>query len=984
MFLNIFSKFFDSNEKQIKAAWPIVEKINSLEPDFEKKDIKSFQKRLDTIRNELNTLVEKVPSEDKMSIKTPEKGKDMPQYEKAIQDKLLEFLPEVYAMIREVSKRKMRKGKKFIRQFDVQLLASAILAQGFKLVELKTGEGKTLVFQMPAALYSLTGRGSHVVTVNDYLAKRDGEYAGHILSELGFSVGVITPEKSYKYITDEQIKEFKNEEAYKQRKKIKVMNPGDSDGLNLLEVSKQEAYKCDVIYGTNNEFGFDYLRDNMVRTTEDIVQGELYFCIVDEADSILVDEARTPLIISAPAEQSNELYIKFAKLVKNLEPERHYVLDEKAHSSVLTDEGIEKAEKLLGVKNIWEDYRLAHHLENALKAETLYKLDDHYLVRDGEVMIVDEFTGRVLAGRRYSEGLHQAIEAKEGVEIKRESKTLATITFQNLFRLYKVLSGGSGTVMTEAEEFFKIYSLDSLSIPTNKPIIRKDLPDRVYKNQEAKFNAIAEEVTEKNKDGQPVLIGTTSIEKSEYLSRLLDKKGVDHEVLNAKYHEREANIVANAGKKSAVTVATNMAGRGTDIKLGGFNATDKEFEEVVKTGGLQIIGSERHEARRIDNQLRGRSGRQGEPGVSRFYVALDDEIMRIQGGPIVQKLMEMTNIPEDMPIESGMISGAIENAQKRMEGTNFDVRKQLVQYDDVVNKQREIYYKKRRTILEETDHLAALYKKEEILKTKEKTMKLTERLQRLLEEEVDFIVNKHFIPERSDDLDRKQVIADFLDLFEDELVTKIPTKKKLTDATKAGEYLEMEIEGKKLNEITSYLKDLVGRMLRVKVEEYGKDYPLIVKNYYLESMDHGWTEHLDSMTDLRQGIGLRGYAQREPLVEYKNEGFLLFEQFIGNVDSNFARIILKIKRILQKTQESVSTNISQIENILIEDREMQTKQQPNDLKIKQKKEGKYLQRGKQQDTTTKLKIGRNDPCPCGSGLKYKKCGLINAKEHKTF
>ncbi len=989
MIFDIFSKLFDSNEKQLKAVWPLVEEINKFEPELEKKELKELQIRIQEIKIELTKLVEKVPAEDRLSTRTPEKGKDMPSYEKDIRNKLLEFLPEVYAMIREVTKRKMRRGDKFIRQFDVQLLASSILAQGQKLVELKTGEGKTLVFQMPAALYSLTGRGSHVVTVNDYLARRDGEYAGHILSELGLSVGIITPEKSYKYISDDQIKELKGAEADKERKKIKVMNPGDTNGLNLIEVSKREAYQSDIVYGTNNEFGFDYLRDNMARSKKDMVQGELYFCIVDEADSILIDEARTPLIISAPAEHSNNLYVQFAQVVKKLEPEKDYVIDEKAHSAVLTDEGIDKAEKLLGVKNIWEDYRLAHHIENALKAETLYKLDDQYLVRDGEVMIVDEFTGRVLAGRRYSEGLHQAIEAKEGVEIKRESKTLATITFQNLFRLYKILSGGSGTVMTEAEEFFKIYSLDSMVIPTNRPVVRQDHADRVYKNQEAKFNAIAEEVQERNKKGQPVLIGTTSIEKSEYLARLLDKRGVEHEVLNAKYHEREAQIVANAGKKSAVTVATNMAGRGTDIKLGGHDATDKEFEEVVSLDGLHIIGSERHEARRIDNQLRGRAGRQGEPGSSRFYVALDDEIMRIQGGPIVQRLMEMTNIPDDMPIESGMISGAIENAQKRMEGANFDIRKQLVEYDDVVNKQREIFYKKRRGILELTEDIAELYKEGKKKEAEEKAEGLTARILSLLFEELDVIVNKHFLSERKDDIDKKQLIADFLDLFEDELVVKAikqNTKQNITtDQVQA--YLEKEIADKNPEITSQYLKDLTSQMFALKVAEYGQDYPLIVKNYYLESTDQGWTEHLDSMTDLRQGIGLRGYAQRDPLVEYKNEGFNLFENFMYNIDSNFARIILKIKKVPQEgnapRKEKIKTNIDQIEDVLTGSREMLPNANQGDLKVQRKEGVEIIRKTQQNEASNELKIGRNDLCPCGSGLKYKKCGLINSPQHKT-
>ncbi len=954
MINKLFSKLFDSNEKQIKAAQPTVDKINALEKELEKKKLEDFQKRIEKMREELDELVAKVPEEDKQSVRTPEKGKDFPKYEIAIQDKLQEFLPEVFAMIREVTKRKMRKGDKFIRQFDVQLLAATILSQGQKLTELKTGEGKTLVFQMPAALYSLVGRGSHVMTVNDYLARRDGEYAGHILSDLGITVGIITPEKSYKYIKDEDVKALKGEEAWNERKNIHVMNPGEGKGLNLIEVSKKEAYECDIVYGTNNEFGFDYLRDNMSTTRANMAQGELYFCIVDEADSILIDEARTPLIISAPAEDSNDLYKEFARVVTQLEAERDYTVDEKAHSAAITDEGAEKVEKILGVSNLWEDYRFAHHLDNALKAMALYKRDDEYLVRDGEILIVDEFTGRVLAGRRYSEGLHQAIEAKEGVEIKKESKTLATITFQNFFRLYKILSGGSGTIMTEAEEFYKIYHLDSVIIPTNRQVIRDDQGDRVYKNQEAKFTAIAEEIIERNKKGQPVLIGTTSIEKSEYLSGLLDKRGIEHEVLNAKYHEREAQIVANAGKKGAVTVATNMAGRGTDIKLGGADANDKEVKEVIDLGGLHIIGSERHEARRIDNQLRGRSGRQGEPGSTRFYVGLDDEIMRIQGGGIVQKLMEMTKIPDDMPIEAGLIGRSIENAQKRMEGAHFDMRKQVVDYDDVANKQREIFYKKRRNILVLTEKLAAELAKDKLSdKGKDLKDQLVEKVKNLVFDEIDNVVNSHFFSDRNDSIDKKKLAQDFLDIAPDDLLkTNV-------------EELEKEISSLKEDEIADKLKDKAEKAIDKKVEDFGKDFPQVVKTYYLQAMDEGWTEHLDSITDLRHGIGLRGYAQRDPLVEFKNEAFHLFDKFMRHIDGNFSRIILKVRRVVQSDTQPVEikTNANEVTDVLTGDREMEPNQSSGDI----------LQKPRRNVSQAIPKVGRNDLCPCGSGKKYKKC-----------
>lgn len=980
MIKKFLSKLFDSNEKQINSVQPVIDQINSLEKNQEKKSIEDFKKRIDEMRKELKPLVDKVPKEDKASTKTPEKGSNFPDYESKIQEKLQEFLPELYAIIREVTRRTYKRGDKFIKQYDVQMIAATILSYGQKLVELKTGEGKTLVFMLPAALYSLTDRGAHVITVNDYLARRDGEYAGYLLSELGFTVGIITPEKAYKFITDDEIKQHKGEETYKERKETTILDPGDTKGLNLIEVDKKTAYDCDIVYGTNNEFGFDYLRDNMAQSIDSIVQKELYFCIVDEADSILIDEARTPLIISAPADESNELYKTFARLIPQLEDEKHYTIDEKAHSAVLTDEGAVKMEKLLKVKNIWEDYKLAHHMENALKAYTLYKSDDEYLVRDGEVHIVDQFTGRVLKGRRYSEGLHQAIEAKEKVEIKRESKTLATITFQNFFRLYKILSGGSGTIMTEAEEFFKIYSLDSLVVPTNKPVIRKDDSDRVYKNQEAKFNAIVEEIIERTKKGQPVLVGTTSIENSEIISNKLDKKGVEHEVLNAKYHERESHIVANGGKKGSITVATNMAGRGTDIKLGGSDATEAAVKDVLESGGLHIIGSERHESRRVDNQLRGRSGRQGDPGSSRFYVALDDEIMRIQGGAMVQKLMEMTKIPDDVPIEAGLIGRSIENAQKKVEGVHFDTRKQVVDYDDVVNRQREIFYKKRRGILQQTDELREKLKHSKDIAEDKDYKKLGERVLEILNTETDFIVQKHFLPEREDNIDKKQLVSDYLDLADDELIAKgiKNGEKKNIKGEEVGKHINNKLEKKNQEEILTYLEGINRSILNSKIKEYHKDFPLIMKTYYLQTLDQGWSEHLDAMTDLRQGIGLRGYAQRDPLVEYKNEGFHLFDKFISKSDSNFSRVILKIKKAIQSEKGNQNTNLSEVEDVLTGDREMEIPKFKGMTRVN-------TTSSKSTSVPTKKagkKIGRNDQCPCGSGLKYKKCGLVNSPKHK--
>ncbi len=602
--LSFIKKYFDPSKKAIQAATPTVKIINELEKDLEKRDLTEIKARIQEIKSDLKPLVDAIDAKFKTSLKVTGKDSAYVSTENKLKEKLLSYLPEVYAAIREVTKRSAG-----IRHFDVQLLASTILAQGYKLTELKTGEGKTLVFQMPAALYGLTGRGSHVITVNDYLAKRDGEYAGHILSQLGMTVGVITSDSAYKFVLNEEVAKYKDEEKSKLALAQKVTNPGDCEGLNLVACSKHEAYNCEVVYGTNTEFGFDYLRDNITSDLKSINQTELYFCIVDEADSILIDEARTPLIISSPAEQSNDLYIQFARLVPRLEKDKDYTVDEKAHHVSLTDDGAEKMQRLLGVSNIWQDFKLAHHMDNALKALSLYHKDKDYIVREGQVLIVDEFTGRVLDGRRFSEGLHQALEAKEGVEIKRESKTTATITYQNFFRLYKILAGGSGTLMTETEEFYKIYNLECIEIPTNVKAIRQDLMDKVYKDRNAKFTAVLNEVIEIHKTGRPILIGTASIEDSEEMSRRLESKGIDHEVLNAKQHEREAKIVANAGKKGAVTVATNMAGRGTDIKLGGKNAIKTDWEEIVNMGGLYIVGTQRPESRRIDNQLRGRSGR---------------------------------------------------------------------------------------------------------------------------------------------------------------------------------------------------------------------------------------------------------------------------------------------------------------------------------------------------------------------------------------
>lgn len=930
--LKLLSNLFDSNEKQLERIKKTVEKINEYESSVKELKQERILERIKEIRDDLASSIEKVSDEERSSINVVKNSLSLSSAETQVHDSMLHHLPEVFAFVREIARRKFDR-----RHFDVQLISGIVLAEG-KIAEMKTGEGKTQVAWLPLTLYALTKRGAHLVTVNDYLAKTHGEYAGHFFHELGLSVGVVISSGAFKYIPDEMIAEHHGEESEKERKNVTIQNPGDVGGWNLVECPKQEAYECDVVYGTNNEFGFDYLRDNMAVDTKRIVQKELYYCIVDEVDSILIDEARTPLIISAPAEQSNELYTDFSRMIPRLNPEKDYSIDEKSRSAVLTDEGIEKIERWLGVSNLWEDYSLAHHLDNALKAYTLFKRDDNYLVQNGEVVIIDEFTGRAMPGRRYSEGLHQAIEAKEGVEIKKESRTLATITFQNFFRIYKHLAGMTGTAETEAEEFSKIYNLDVIVIPTNKPIIRHDHVDRIYKNQEAKFAAVVKEIVTEHKALQPILVGTTSVEKSEYLSNLLTKRGIKHEVLNAKQHEKESRIVAQAGRKGAVTIATNMAGRGTDIKLGGDPFEEKRFKNVVDLGGLYVIGTERHESRRIDNQLRGRSGRQGEPGASRFFVALDDEIMRVQGGMMVQSLLERTKVPDDMPIESGMISKTIENAQRRVEGYNFDTRKRLVEYDDVMNQQREIFYRLRRRNVNLLSKLKLINSNID-----EKVADLKEDMLLKLSNDISAMVTKHYLPDREDVIDVEKFLGDFLDLADDEYIGTCVEGK----ASQVRSVLKDQLQTLNGDDITDHFTKIGDCLWKKKESEFDseKEFAEVLIRVYLQTIDELWSEHLNSMQDLREGIGLRGLAQRDPLVEYKNEAIEYFDRFIAHTDSQFAHRILKVRKIVQpKRKVAVNTNIK--------DEERSKNVSPINVS---------------------KKVGRNDPCPCGSGKKYKKC-----------
>ncbi|KKP77921.1 MAG: Protein translocase subunit SecA [candidate division WS6 bacterium GW2011_GWF1_35_23] len=958
---------FDSNEKQLNKIQPLVEKINGYEDEMSKLSEDELRAKTEEFRKKIFADLETCRADfvnKKESILEEELEKE--------KRRLYEILPEAFAVVREASKRVANH-----RHFDVQLTAGYVLFDN-KVAELFTGEGKTLAANLPLYLYGITGRGAHLVTVNDYLARRDAEWTGHILNALGMSVGAINSGKQYRFITDEEAIKIKGADAKKLIKerdeKVKISGRLKYDhmsGVNLLECSKHEAYACDVVYGTNNEFGFDYLRDNMARTKEERVQGPKYFVIVDEADSILIDEARTPLIISTSAQAANDLYMRFSSLANSLQKEKHYAVDEKAHAVSLTDEGIDMVEKLLGVKNIYEDAQLTYHLDNALKAKELYHLDDEYMIRNGEILIVDEFTGRAMEGRRYSEGLHQAIEAKEGVEVKRESRTMATITLQNFFRLYKYLSGMTGTALTEAEEFSSIYKLDTIVVPPNRPIVREDYNDVVYRSQEGKFRAIVEDIREHNAKGQPILVGTTSVEKSEVLSEMLSKEGIKHSVLNAKQHEREAIVVAEAGQKGSVTIATNMAGRGTDIALG---------DGVTEVGGLYVIGSERHESRRIDNQLRGRSGRQGDPGESRFFVSFEDDLMRLFGGDKMQLMMTQVGMDDDMPISIGILGKTIENAQKKVESRNYDIRKNLVQYDDVLNQQREIIYTLRRKILDielKTDFNVTDKTLKKDLDTvlnanidgiqdnldglalnREDTWEVEEldSLNFVLSPLEKWILKKEFeyvdflqASQLEDDMkisntEEKKIYQQITNLLTDE--TFESAVKKMGFKTSVDMFKELE---KKSNiEQAVQLKRLILVSFILHIYAIGVE-PMkaLSRILLLEAFDRFWMEHLDTMTDLREGISLRNLAQRDPLVEYKNEGFRMFDDMLKKVDESIVTRFFKVRLVKREEQIPVKVNSNE-----------------------DKRPGNV---GKQKTIKKNNKVGRNDPCPCGSGKKYKKC-----------
>jgi len=898
----------DPNKKEIAKLKPLVDQINKLEPAFEALTDKDLAAKTDEFR---------------------QKVQDLGKKGRKIEDVLIAILPEAFAVVREASKRILG-----LRHFDVQLLGGIVLHQG-KIAEMKTGEGKTLAATLPVYLNALSGRGVHVVTVNDYLARRDACWMGKIYNFLGLSVGVITHEKSY------LVKSQKQDEERGRGAGTRVAIEEDE----LVEVPRSNAYGADITYGTNNEFGFDYLRDNMALTLETCVQRELNYAIIDEVDSILIDEARTPLIISAPAEESDEFYRQFSRLVPNLKEKTDYEVDEKLRSVFLTDEGISKMERMLGIKNIYDQksFKLVHHLEQALRAQTLFKKDRDYVVKDGEVIIVDEFTGRLMFGRRFSEGLHQALEAKEGVEIKKESVTLATITFQNYFRLYDKIAGMTGTAATESEEFFKIYKLDVVSIPTNKPMIRKDAPDRIYKTEKGKFEAVVEEIIARQNKGQPVLVGTISIEKNEILSDLLKRRGVKHEVLNAKNHEREAKIIAEAGKIGAVTIATNMAGRGVDIILGGMppqgeasekerRLWQKEHDQVVAAGGLHVLGTERHEARRIDNQLRGRSGRQGDPGSSQFFISLEDDLMRIFGSDRIKAMMNVLRVPENQPIENKLLSRAIEAAQQKVEGHNFDVRKHILEYDDVMNKHREAIYRKRREILEGKEV------KEEILA--------------MIREEIGGLVKSYSLMEEK--FESKDVLKNYYSIVPKELSGIEEEQEEISSPDILEELLIKDAE----------------EVYQKREKEFGEtSMRYLERVIYLRIIDHLWVMHLDAMDELRTGIGLRGYGQRDPLVEYKHESYKLYQQLLKGIKSELTKIIYKV--VISKEAVAGEQKMES-EGQRREGERQRTENKKDDL---EKPEGR--------------KIGRNDPCPCGAidpktgrVYKYKKCGLIDAPYHK--
>ncbi len=891
-----------------------------------------------------------------------------------------DILVDAFATVREVAVRIMG-----MRHYDVQLIGGTVIHQG-KIAEMRTGEGKTLVATLPVYLNALEGKGIHVITVNDYLAKRDAVWMGQIYDFLGLRVGIIQNQR-VSYVYDPAFSKEKTGEGEEADQKRDELGSFKVEDAYLRPSERKEAYECDITYGTNNEFGFDYLRDNMVQKIEQMVMrsgDETHFAVIDEIDSILIDESRTPLIISAPAEEATDQYYRYARLVTQLDEATDYNVDEKLRSATLTEEGIRKFEQALGVDNIYAEggIQMVHHVEQALKAETLFKRDKDYVVEGEDVVIIDSFTGRKMPGRRYSGGLHQAIEAKEGMPIKRESKTLATITFQNLFRMYGKLAGMTGTAVTEEEEFQKIYDLDVIVIPTNEIDKRVDHPDRIYKTDTGKHKAIIQKINEAREKGQPVLVGTISVEKNEELGMYLTQNGVEHEILNAKNHEREGEIIAQAGRSGSVTLATNIAGRGVDIKLGGIPASKEAYDKVVNAGGLFVLGSERHESRRIDNQLRGRSARQGDPGETQFFVSTDDDLMRVFAGDRLKSAMDRMNVPDDMPIEQRLITRMLEGAQKKVEGHHFDVRKHVLEYDEVLNRQRAVIYGRRRQILALAEGQLEMLKKQKEAQekaqienegkegpVKEKIYSsLKEMILEMIESEIEFVVSYHTTEmvgdqknESENGWNTKEILETMKTIFpftEEEKETLLaiekPGETKLAQVEAREKIVSMMIE-KAQTQYSAFEEHLkqVAKENELEEEKAHEVVYQIEKGVLLRAIDTLWVNHLVAINHLRAGIGLRGYGQRDPLIEYKKETFHLFNELLSSIQKEVVYSFFKVGIGLQ-----VAPSIMANDKMTLQGAKKSTQN------------GKVIERARDEEGK---KVGRNDPCPCGSGKKYKKC-----------
>lgn len=916
--LKFIDKLFgDANEKFLKTLEPQIMAINELEQEFLKQSDEELRAKSLNLKQQIKDGT-----------------------------KLGDILVPAFALVKVAAQRTLGQ-----RHYDVQLLGGMVLHQG-QIAEMKTGEGKTLTSTLAIYLNALAGQGVHVITVNDYLAKRDAVWMSKVYSFLGLSVGVISHESAFIY--DPAHQDDKN-----------LTNQIKVDMEYLRPVARKEAYAADITYGTNNEFGFDYLRDNMTQDAERQVQRGLHYALIDEVDSVLIDEARTPLIISAPAEESTERYGQFAQIIENLKENEDYNIDEKMKACTLTEEGLAKMEKLLGVDNIYESHGMEtiHHIESALKAKTLFTKDIDYVIKDNEIIIIDEFTGRMMPGRRYSEGLHQAIEAKEGVEVQRESMTLATVTFQNYFRMYEKLAGMTGTAATEAEEMAKIYHLDVTVIPTNKAFVRDDRRDRIYKNYRGKLKSIIKEIKERHEKGQPVLVGTISIEKNEELGQLLEKAGIPHQLLNAKFHEKEAEIIAQAGRKGAVTVATNMAGRGVDIILGGAPFDKLKYDEIIALGGLHVLGTERHESRRIDNQLRGRSGRQGDVGSSQFYISMEDDLMRIFGSDRMKNVMDKLGLAEDMPIENKIISNSIESAQKKVEGHNFDIRKHLVEYDDVINKHRQVVYNSRQQLLQifsDKEHKSEKSSQDIVLD--------------YISQEIENVISFHTLGEKNTgDFDPKEILETIKAIFVLDSQEENKLKELLDQNGRSNSH---DNRDKIIEYIISIAKDKYLKLSEeinsnvTLADDTWTPMQIIERSIVLKSIDTLWVEHLTAMDKLRTGIGLQGYGQRDPLVEYKREAFALFNSLLDSIRKQIVYSVFKVSLKRNTVSDAPRTARPGESQKVFEEQKQGYQPFQKQVTNREVQHKAISNKPKNQAGET---IGRNDLCYCGSGKKYKKC-----------